>query len=106
SLHRYSSRRLEGLKPLRKEFRIWPKFALAWKQQANARCLLQSITQHRAVGFLQDIRANVDASERINAYDVRIERGMMDRAKSKAVWNNRFTLGMPVRQNVRSVEKF
>jgi len=77
-----------------------------WEQQPNSLRLLKSITQHRAVGFLQDVRTNVDTGRRINTYDVRIERRVMNRAKPEAVWNNRFTLRMPVRQNVRSVEKF
>ena len=47
----------------------------------------------------------MDASERIDTYDVRIERRVMDRAESEPVWNNGFTFRMPVRQNVRRVEK-
>jgi hypothetical protein len=65
---------------------------------------LQPVLQHGTVSFLQDVQTDFHPEVGSYSEDVLVERGVVELAKGQAISNDRFSLGMPIRQYVRGVQ--
>lgn len=72
----------EALKPLRQKLGIGFCRGLSGKLKALSSHPLNTVLEHGAINFMQDVLTNMDPSVRINSYDVRVIGGMMDFAQT------------------------
>jgi hypothetical protein len=63
------------------------------------------VTEHRSVGLLEDVLANLDDEIRTNPDDVAVEGSVMQLAQRDAVGNDGITAWLPVRNDVGSIEQ-
>jgi hypothetical protein len=66
---------------------------------------LQAVLEHGTVFLLQHVDPNLDFQIGPNAENVSIERCVVERAQRQAVRDDRKSVGVAIRKNVRGVEK-
>jgi hypothetical protein len=62
--------------------------------------------EHRAVGLVQNVLAELDREVRGDPQDVGIERGVVKLAQREAIRHDRFAARVPVRQDVGCLQQF
>src|SRR5690606_25150251 len=66
---------------------------------------LKAVSQHRAVFFRKNVRANLDNSVRPNSDEVSVERRVVDLAEREPVVNLRHSKRVPVGDDVARIQK-
>src|SRR5262245_61168469 len=67
---------------------------------------LKSVDEHRPILFPKDIVSNLDFKIRLDAENRPIKGAVMEAAEGQAVGNDRLTVRMSVRQDMRCVQEF
>ena len=88
------------------QFPRGPELLRSRQQDSTIVEVLQSVQQHRTVLFVQDVLPHFDDIVGGDADEQTIERGMVQLAERHAVANRGFTIGLGIRDDMRSVEKF
>ena len=101
----YSTRLPEHLEADLEEARIRLVLALPRQSQRVSVKLLESMPEHRAVDFAQDVAAHDDATVRLNSHDVPVEGGMMDLAERQTVRDARIPTLVLVRHDVGGIQQ-
>ncbi len=92
--------------PPRKQIRTWAKSHSRGKLYQLTVHSLQPVSQHRPVGFLKDISADLDRIVRSDREEESVKGRMVQLTERNAVWHNRLALRIGIRKNVSSVEQF
>ena len=67
---------------------------------------LQPVLQHRAISLSENVKSHLHGEVGADAQDMAVKGGVMEFAEGQTVWDDRFSLGVPIREDVSSLQQF